>query len=63
MQSEMRKMSEQEETVRKILTLPTWLLLRIEEYRATLRPIPSEAEAIRRLIMKGLEAEAKKGRP
>ena len=53
-------MSARDEGVRKIATFPPVLLEQIEEYRSTLRPIPSEAEAIRQLIRAGLEAERKR---
>jgi hypothetical protein len=42
-------------SVRKIMTLAADLLQEIEEYRTTLHPIPSQSEAIRRLIQLGLE--------
>jgi len=47
--------------VRKVLVLPPDLLHEVEEYRRTLRPIPSSSEAIRQLIRAGLEAVRKMG--
>jgi metal-responsive CopG/Arc/MetJ family transcriptional regulator len=47
-------------SVRKIMTLPADLLQEIEEYRTTLHPIPSQSEAIRRLIRLGLETASGK---
>jgi metal-responsive CopG/Arc/MetJ family transcriptional regulator len=47
--------------IRKVLVLPPDLLHEVEEYRRTLRPIPSSSEAIRQLIRAGLEAVRKKG--
>jgi hypothetical protein len=47
--------------VRKVLVLPPHLLHEVEEYRGTLRPIPSSSEAIRQLIRAGFEAVRKTG--
>jgi hypothetical protein len=45
----------------KVLVLPPDLLHEVEEYRRTLRPMPSSSEAIRQLIRAGLEAVRKTG--
>lgn len=45
-----------ETTVRKLVSMPHELVARIQEYRYKNR-IASEAEAIRRLVEKGLASE------
>lgn len=47
-----------ETTVRKLISLPRELMARIEDYRFSQR-VKSEAEAMRRLIEAGLEANKK----
>jgi hypothetical protein len=55
MSAEKRK-TEAVQTNRLITLVSEDLLKRIEEYRRGLTPIPSQAEAVRQLIEKGLSA-------
>lgn len=46
------------DTVRVQIVAPQTLISAIDEWRATKRPIPSRAEAVRILCARGLELEA-----
>jgi metal-responsive CopG/Arc/MetJ family transcriptional regulator len=50
--------------VKKVnLIAPTDLLARVDHYRRSRPDLPNRSEAIRRLIEKGLEAEAREKKP
>lgn len=53
---------EREMETRKIVSMPQWLAKAIEDYRFEER-IQAEAEAIRQLIIRGLEAEGRTAKP
>ena len=53
---------EREMETRKIVSMPGWLAKAVDDYRFEAR-IQAEAEAIRQLIVKGLEAEGRRPRP
>lgn len=46
--------------IKTSIAIKTSILLKIDEYRATLRPIPTKTEAIEKLILLGLELQQNK---